>query len=68
VGPRTGLEEDKYLAPAGNQTLAVQPVAMPSELCIALLYVCFLLLSCLAYRLILKMETTCTSETSFDFQ
>jgi hypothetical protein len=28
----------------------------------------FMLVSCLAYSLILKMEATCSSETSVDFQ
>jgi hypothetical protein len=34
----------------------------------ALLDVCFMLVSCLAYSLILKMEATCSSETSVGFQ
>jgi hypothetical protein len=33
----------------------------------ALLAACFLLVSCLAYSLTVKMETICSSETSVDF-
>jgi hypothetical protein len=34
----------------------------------ALLATCFMLVSCLAYSSILKMEATCSPETSVDFQ
>jgi hypothetical protein len=35
---------------------------------LALLATCFMLVSCLAYSLTLKMEATCSSETSVDFK
>jgi hypothetical protein len=40
---------------------------MHAEFCL-LLVTCFTLVSCLAYFSILKMEATCSSETSFYFQ
>jgi hypothetical protein len=36
--------------------------------CEALLTTCFMLVSCLAYSLALKMEAICSSETSVNFQ
>jgi hypothetical protein len=35
---------------------------------VALLAMCFMLVSCLAYPLTPKMEVTCSCETSIDFQ
>jgi hypothetical protein len=41
---------------------------MKHLLAVTLLAACFMLASCLAYSSILKMEATCSSETSVDFQ
>jgi hypothetical protein len=42
----------------------------PSSRCCALVgfAACFMLVSCLAYSMTLKMEATCSSETLVDFQ
>jgi hypothetical protein len=42
--------------------------SMIQEAMLVLLVICFILVSSLAYSLTLKMEVTCSSETSVDFQ
>jgi hypothetical protein len=49
------------------QYVEIQVMFWRSKLQQAKLAACFMLISCLAYPKTLKMEVTCSYETSFDF-